>query len=130
MASDKDSVKAERNAQHTSKIIRNNKIFAILWILFEILFCALYGVYVHTSAYDIYAFQGLQGYFSAAGIAILAIIGLGGLMSFYSGLKWSGFGFALLISALTFQYYFLINAFWTKADIQETEVSALGVTGV
>lgn len=96
--------------------------------MFEILFCALYGVYVHTSSYDIYTYQGLQGFFSAAGIAILAIIGLGGLMTFQSGLKWSGIGFALLITAITFQYYFLINAFWNKADIQATTTTALGNT--
>ena len=41
-------------------------------------------------------------------------------MSYVTGLKWSGFGFALLITALCYQYYFLINAFWTKTDIQRT----------
>lgn len=39
-------------------------------------------------------------------------------MTYVTGLKWSGFGFALLITVLCYQYYFLINAFWTKADIQ------------
>lgn len=41
-------------------------------------------------------------------------------MTYVTGLKWSGFGFALLITALCYQYYFLISAFWTKTDIQRT----------
>lgn len=32
----------------------------------------------------------------------------------------SGMGFTLLIVAIVFQLFFLINAFWTKAGIQET----------
>lgn len=43
-------------------------------------------------------------------------------MTYVTGLKWSGFGFALLITALCYQYYFLINAFWTKTDIQNTRM--------
>lgn len=41
-------------------------------------------------------------------------------MTYVTGLKWSGFGFALLITVLCYQYYFLISAFWTKTDIQRT----------
>ena len=63
---------------------------------------------------------------SAVGIAISTIIGIGGIMSYVTGLKWSGFGFALLITALSYQYYFLINAFWTKADIQNTTTDVAG----
>jgi len=125
-SSDKGKQSAVATSDHSSKIFATNKAFAIIWILFEVLFCALYGVYVHTASFDIFLYQGLQGFFSAAGIAILAIIGLGGLMTFQSGLKWSGIGFALLIAAITFQYYFLINAFWNKADIQDTTVTATG----
>jgi hypothetical protein len=47
-------------------------------------------------------------------------------MSYVTGLKWSGFGFAFLILAMSFQYYFLINAFWTKSDVQATTTSATG----
>jgi hypothetical protein len=47
-------------------------------------------------------------------------------MTYVTGLKWSGFGFALLITALSYQYYFLINAFWTKADVQATNVDVNG----
>jgi hypothetical protein len=60
------------------------------------------------------------------GIALSTVIGLGGIMSFVSGLKWSGFGFAFLILAMSFQYYFLISAFWTKSDVQKTTTSATG----
>lgn len=51
---------------------------------------------------------------------------MGGIMSYVTGLKWSGFGFALLIVVLSYQYYFLINAFWTKADVQDTFVDVKG----
>lgn len=64
----------------------------------------------------------MREYVAAVGIAVATIIGLGGIMTFVTGLKWSGFGFALLITALCYQYYFLINAFWTKTDIQLTRV--------
>jgi hypothetical protein len=30
---------------------------------------------------------------------------------------WTGMGFTLLITALTMEFYFMINAFWTKAAI-------------
>lgn len=33
-------------------------------------------------------------------------------------LAWSGIGFTLLVTMITFQYYFLINGFWTKANLQ------------
>lgn len=42
-------------------------------------------------------------------------------MTYVTGLKWSGIGFALLILSMSFQWYFLINAFWTKADVQDTQ---------
>lgn len=80
----------------------------------------MYGFYARTSSYDIYATDGLREYLAAVGIAIATVIGLGGIMSFVTGLKWSGFGFALLITVLCYQYYFLVNAFWTKTDIQPT----------
>lgn len=82
----------------------------------------MYGVYAHTTSINIVTTNGLAEYTAAVGIAIATVIGLGGIMSYVSGLKWSGFGFALLITVLCYQYYFLINAFWTKADIQRTDV--------
>ena len=80
----------------------------------------MYAVYGRTASYDIYVTNGLREYLACVGIAIATVIGLGGIMSYASGLKWSGFGFALLITALCYQYFFLINAFWTKIDIQNT----------
>lgn len=80
----------------------------------------MYGVYAHTTAYSIFNTNGLSEYVAAVGIAIATIIGMGGIMSYVAGLKWSGFGFALLITALCYQYYFLASAFWTKTDIQRT----------
>jgi hypothetical protein len=35
-------------------------------------------------------------------------------------LSYSGIGFTLLITAITFQFYFLLNAFWSKANIQRS----------
>jgi hypothetical protein len=83
----------------------------------------MYGVYAHTTSYIIYISNGLSEYVAAVGIAIATVIGLGGIMTYVSGLKWSGFGFALLITALCYQYYFLICAFWTKTDIQRTDIN-------
>jgi len=51
-------------------------------------------------------------------------------MTYVAGLKWSGFGFALLITVLCYQYYFLISAFWTKTDIQRTFVDAANVNSL
>lgn len=65
---------------------------------------------------------------AAVGIAVATIIGIGGIMTYVTGLKWSGFGLALLITSLCYQYYFLANAFWTKADIQATTTSAQGTS--
>ena len=31
---------------------------------------------------------------------------------------WSGLGFTLLITAFTFQLYFLVNGFWTRVNLQ------------
>lgn len=84
----------------------------------------MYGVYAHTTSDDIVYTNGLMEYTSAVGIAIATIIGLGGVMTYVTGLKWSGLGFALLITVLCYQYYFLINAFWTKSDIQRTHITS------
>jgi|GEM_PF-7087205 len=86
----------------------------------------MYAIYVHTASYNIYLTAGLREYVAAVGVAISVIIGMGGIMSYVTGLKWSGFGFALLITALCYQYYFLINAFWTKADVQHTQFTTTG----
>jgi hypothetical protein len=39
------------------------------------------------------------------------------LFSYNKRLIFSGLGFTLLITCLTVEWYFLINAFWTKANI-------------
>jgi hypothetical protein len=80
----------------------------------------MFGIYAHSTSYNIYQSNGLFEYMAAVSVALITIIGVGGIMSYVSGLKWSGFGFAFLILVLSFQYFFLINAFWNKADIQYT----------
>lgn len=86
----------------------------------------MYGVFGHTASSDIFFPGGVYSYVSAVGIAIASVIGLGGIMSYVTGLKWSGFGFAFLILAMAYQYYFLINAFWTKAGVQNTKQDPRG----
>jgi len=117
---------AEVESRPSTRIERNNRIFAVIWILLEAFFCVMYGIYVHTTSYNMYATNALREYVAAVGIGIATIIGIGGIMTYVTGLKWSGFGFALLITALCYQYYFLINAFWTKADVQDTFVDVNG----
>ena len=109
-----------------TKVDRNSRIFAVIWILLEAFFCVMYGVFGHTASSDIFFPGGVYSYVSAVGIAIASVIGLGGIMSYVSGLKWSGFGFAFLILAMAYQYYFLINAFWTKAGVQNTKQDPKG----
>lgn len=36
---------------------------------------------------------------------------------------WSGLGFTFLITVIVFQYYFVINAFWTKSNVQHSNTS-------
>ena len=43
-----------------SRIEKNNRIFAIIWILLEVFFCVMYGVYAHTTSYNIYETNGLR----------------------------------------------------------------------
>lgn len=42
-----------------TKIERNNRIFAVIWIVLEAFFCVMYGVYAHTTSYNIYSTNGL-----------------------------------------------------------------------
>ncbi len=35
-------------------------------------------------------------------------------------LSWSGIGFTFMITVIVFQYYFLINGFWSKAKLQNS----------
>lgn len=55
--------------------------------------------------------------FSTFAHAILVIVGFGLIFSYLRKMAWSGIGFALLISALCFEFYFMFNAFWVKADV-------------
>jgi hypothetical protein len=117
---------AETLSRPLTKIERNNRIFAIVWLLLEVFFCVMYGIFARTNASDIYATNGVHEYVVALASAGCAIIGLGGLMTYVTGLKWSGFGFAFLITVLCYQYYFLANAFWTKANLQDTTTDING----
>ena len=44
-------------------------------------------------------------------------VGFGAFYAYNRQLAFSGIGFNLLISFMTIQWYFLINAFWTKVNI-------------
>ena len=56
--------------------------------------------------------------------------GFGALFAYNLRLVWSGLGFTLLITCMTVQWYFLINAFWTKVNIgnQGTQFSSASAT--
>lgn len=47
----------------------------------------------------------------------LVVVGFGLVFSYVRRLVWSSIGFSLLITCLTIELYFLMNAFWTKVDI-------------
>lgn len=55
--------------------------------------------------------------FFAFAYGVFVIIGFGLLFSYLRKMLWTGMGFTLLITALTMEFYFMINAFWTKAAI-------------
>lgn len=48
-------------------------------------------------------------------------IGFGLVQTYIAETSLSALGFTLLITAITFQHYFLINAFWSKANVQTTD---------
>ena len=50
-------------------------------------------------------------------ICLVIFIGFGLLLIRTSDLAWSSLGFNLLITSISAQTYFLVNAFWTKATI-------------
>jgi lysylphosphatidylglycerol synthetase-like protein (DUF2156 family) len=108
-------------------IVKRNKIFAVIYLLLQFFYFWIYGYYVRPITYPL-NFGGVMEVFVPAGIAFLCIVGFGLVLTYVNRLSWSGIGFAFLIVVLTFQYYFLINAFWTKADIQRTKVTAWGAS--
>ena len=56
--------------------------------------------------------------------------GFGLVFSYLKRLSWSGIGFAFLITAICVEFYPLVNAFWTKAQLQKnpTQTSFNGST--
>jgi hypothetical protein len=43
--------------------------------------------------------------------------GFGLYFSYLKNMLWSGLGFTLLITSLVLQWYVLVNAFWSKANL-------------
>jgi lysylphosphatidylglycerol synthetase-like protein (DUF2156 family) len=109
------------------EIVTRNKIFAVIYLVLQFFYFWIYGYYVRPITYAL-AYGGVIEVFVPAGIALLCIVGFGLVLTYVNKLSWSGIGFAFLIVVLTFQYYFLINAFWTKADIQQTKITAGGAS--
>ncbi len=84
----------------------------------------MYGFFVQPVAYV----GGNHSLFVATGTALLLLIGtnysyvgFGLVFTYVKNMPWSGLGFTFLITVLTFQYYFLINGFWSKAQIQDSD---------
>lgn len=47
-------------SQNTLKRIeKNNRIFAILWILIEVFFCVMYAIYAHSTSYNLFSSGGI-----------------------------------------------------------------------
>jgi hypothetical protein len=53
-------------------------------------------------------------------MSLLLLLGFGLLTAYIRNSKFSGLGYTLLIAAVTIQFYFLVNAFFTKLQIQPT----------
>jgi len=51
-------------------------------------------------------------------VLLLFYLGFGLVLGYMKHLSFSGLGFTLLITAMTFQWYFIVNAFWSKSRIQ------------
>jgi hypothetical protein len=88
----------------------------------------MYGFFVKPVAYA----AANHSLFVATGTALLVLIGtnmfylgFGLVFSYVKNMPWSGLGFTFLITVLTFQYYFLINGFWSKVQIQDSTTKFL-----
>lgn len=103
-------------------IRRNNLIFAILTVILHIIACFMYGFFIVVPS------QLTNGSFVpifivfAHGLLVVVgkfiiNVGFGLLFSYIRRLLWTGMGFTLLITALSIEFYLMINVFWTKADV-------------
>lgn len=81
---------------------------------------AVQTTFVAPFTFSIY--DGLDnGMFTAAGVGLLVLVGFGLYFSYIRNNLWSGLGFNFLITVIVFQFYFLVNAFWTKAHVQHSD---------
>jgi hypothetical protein len=54
-------------------------------------------------------------------VQTLSPLGFGLVQTYIAETSLSALGFTLLITAITYQHYFLMNAFWSKANVQATD---------
>lgn len=87
-----------------------------VWLLLitQVFYCFMYGFFIRVNPT---AVVSSEGFIHTAFLFILIILGFGLALSRPYKLTLSHLGFNLLITALSVQTFFLINAFWTKARI-------------
>lgn len=66
------SLGADYSEYRNERLIKHNKIFSIIWLILQLSFIALYGVFVKTTAVQSYYYVGL---YEATGVALLVLIG-------------------------------------------------------
>lgn len=95
----------------------------------------MYGIFIRPTPFlNLINYNGIKsdgldnGLVTAVGSALLVlvgtskhIIGFGLYFSYLKNMLWSGLGFNFLITVMVFQYYFLINGFWSKANVQTSD---------
>lgn len=100
-----------------------HKIFAGLVLFYQFLICFMYGFFINEPT-NANTATSLVSFMLVAIQMILIIAGFGLLFNRCSNkLSFSGLGFNLLIVALTVESYFLLNAFWSKSEIQPNSVN-------
>lgn len=114
-----------------SGFTRNNKIFAVGVFSLQVFLIIMFAIFIRPTPFVNYVYgtttyDGLDnGLVTAVGAGLLVlvgtsinILGFGLYFSYLKNMIWSGLGFTFLITVIVFQYYFVVNGFWTKANVQ------------
>lgn len=99
-----------------AEVYTQNKNVTTVWILLitQIFYCFMYGFFIRINPV---AIASSEQFIHTAFLFILIVAGFGLALARPYKLALSHLGFNLLITALSVQTFFLINAFWTKARI-------------
>lgn len=101
---------------------RANLAFGISALVFEVLMLFMYGFFMEYVFIQSDTFDG-YGPFLVFALALMVLVGFGLLLTYIQTASWTGLTFNLLIAAITIQFYFLINAFFTKLQLQPSNDS-------